>query len=186
MIFDRLFPSTALSCGRKKGVDPLKISLFFRKYKTLIVVLLLSLISLVFLFSSAEENDKKGGDVADFYEYTALLRSELEETLSSLAGVGKCTVFLTFSDSGETVYAYDEDYSFSEDGRSSGNRKYVLLSSRTDGLVLKIYVPSVAGVAVICEGGDSARVKSDVTEILSGTLGISADRISVKKRNVRE
>ena len=95
-------------------------------------------------------------------------------------------MLITFVDSGEWIYACDEDGSTSESGKITESKKYVLISSRSDGLVLKVYTPAVRGIAVICEGGDSARVKSDVTEVLSGTLGITADRISVKKRTVQE
>ena len=116
----------------------------------------------------------------DFTSYSAILRHDLEDLLSDLNGVGKCAVFITFADGGETIYAYDEDRKTNGDDLSE-NKEYVLISSRSQGLVLKVYPPSVLGVAVICQGGDSTRVKNDVTEILSRTLGISADRISVKK-----
>ena len=99
-----------------------------------------------------------------------------------MSGVGKCTVLITFSDGGETVYACDEDLSSSE-GKTDLSTQYVLVSSRSEGIVLKVYSPSVSGVAVICQGGDSSRVKNDITEVLSRTLGISGDRISVKKMN---
>ena len=119
----------------------------------------------------------------DFTSYSSVLRHDLEELLSDLNGVGRCSVFITFADGGETVYAYDEDRK--TDGEDlSENKEYVLISSRSQGLVLKVYPPSVLGVAVICQGGDSTRVKNDVTEILSRTLGISADRISVKQMTV--
>lgn len=138
------------------------------------------------LNSGGDGNAENRDDSADFYNYSNALRSELEEVLSRVDGVGKCMVFLTFSDGGERVYAYDEHSSASSGGQISIDRKYVLIASRSDGLVLKMCVPSVLGVAVVCQGGDSARVKLDVTEILSGTLGISSDRISVKKSNIRE
>ena len=186
MIFSRLFPSTDSVSERKRILDPLKITLIFQKYRTVFFLGFFILLALFFFFSGGGTDEKSADKNIDFYEYSEALRSELESTLSRVSGVGKCTVFLTFSDGGETVYAYDEDYRESEGGTLSGNRTYVLISSRADGLILKVCVPSVAGVAVICEGGDSARVKSDVTEILSGTLGISASRISVKKRSIQE
>ncbi len=115
-------------------------------------------------------------------DYSALLQDELESVLSKMSGVGKCSVFITFADGGETVYACDEDVSSTTE-KVNTDRKYVLVSSRSEGLVLKVYSPMVLGVAVICQGGESTRVKNDVTEVLSRTLGISADCISVKKMN---
>ncbi|MBO5213189.1 MAG: hypothetical protein J6B86_00250 [Clostridia bacterium] len=163
-------------------MDPVKISAFFRKNRWMIILSVLSLILLLVFFNGNETGGKNTVESTNFQSYSATLQKELETTLSQMSGVGKCTVFITFSDEGETVYAYDEDLSTSE-GKTDSDRKYVLISSRSDGLVLKVYSPSVLGIAVICEGGDSARVKSDVTEILSRTLGLTADRIAVKKMN---
>lgn len=148
----------------------------------MIFLCILSLILLLFFLSDRGENPEKSSNVSDLYSYSELLQKDLESTLSSVYGVGRCSVMITFSDGGETVYACDENSSVS-DGKSAADRKYVLISSRSQGLVLKVCSPSVLGVAVICEGGDSTRIKNDVTEILSRTLGISADRIAVKKMN---
>lgn len=163
-------------------MDPIKISTFFRKNRWMIILSVLSLILLLVFFSKNGTSNKNTIESTNFQTYAEVLRKELETTLTKLSGVGKCTVFLTFSDEGETVYACDEDLSTSE-GKIDSDRKYVLISSRSDGLILKVYSPSVLGVAVICEGGDSTRVKNDVTEILSRTLGLTADRIAVKKMN---
>lgn len=148
----------------------------------MIILSVLSLILLLVFFDKNETSKKNTMESTNFQFYSEALRKELETTLTKMSGVGKCTVFLTFSDEGETVYACDEDLTTSE-GKIDSDRKYVLISSRSDGLVLKVYSPSVLGVAVICEGGDSTRVKNDVTELLSRTLGLTADRIAVKKMN---
>lgn len=160
----------------------MKISMFFRKNKLMILISLLSVILLLFFLGNNGKKEENIKATNDFYSYSELLRKDLESTLSGMSGVGKCSVLITFSDAGETVYACDEDLTSSE-GKIDSDRKYVLISSRSQGLILKVHSPSVLGVAVICEGGDSTRVKNDVTEILSRTLGISADRIAVKKMN---
>ncbi len=162
-------------------MDLVKLSTFFRKNKWLILICVLSVILLLFVFSKKQTGKENDGEV-DFQFCSETLQEDLEQTLSEMSGVGKCTVFITYSDGGETVYALDEDTSTS-DGKTDSKSQYVLVSSRSSGLVLKVYCPSVLGVAVICQGGDSTRVKNDVTEVLSRTLGISADRISVKKMN---
>ncbi len=160
----------------------MKISTFFRKNKRIIFITVLSAILLLFFLGNNGKKEENMGNSKDFYAYAELLRKDLESTLSEMSGVGKCSVLITFSDAGEKVYACDEDLSSSE-GKMDSDRKYVLISSRSEGLILKVYSPSVLGVAVICEGGESTRVKNDITEILSRTLGISADRIAVKKMN---
>lgn len=157
----------------------MRIFAWIRENKIRIFALCGAAILLLFLMSSTKTQDEKEEE-ADFYRYSQLLQENLEEMLSSVNGVGKCRVLITFSDTGETVYACDED-SLSTEEKTDLSRKYVLISSRSEGLVLKVYSPSVLGVAVICRGGESSRVKNDVTEVLSRILGIPEDRISVKK-----
>ena len=151
--------------------------MFVRKNKWLILLCVLSLFFLFSCFSSDGDGNASASSQQTLSEYSDALRAELEDTLSRMSGVGKCSVLITFSDDGERVYALDEERS----GTDAERYQYVLVSSRSEGLILKIHTPSVRGVAVICEGGDSTRVKNDVTEVLSHTLGLSADRISVKK-----
>ncbi len=179
MPWKKLFPSRD-SPSSRKTLDVVAISAFFRKNKWLIFLCLLSVILLLFFCSKqGEKTVPESGSTAFCSE---ALRRELEATLSEISGVGKCSVFITYSDGGETVYAMDENASQSN-GKIDSKRQYVLVSSRSSGLVLKVYTPSVQGVAVVCQGGDSTRVKNDVTEVLSRTLGISGERISVKKMN---
>ena len=140
------------------------------------------LLLLATLSGGTDGTEPSGTEVGDLSRYTAVLRTELEGLLSRMDGVGRCTVLVTFSDGGETVYAVDGDRS-EGDGRFSEKQEHVLVSSRSDGLVISVRTPAVAGVAVICDGGDRASVKSDVTEVLSGILGLPSSRISVKKRS---
>ena len=177
MLFDRLLASDRSSSSDRNQTALRRIAVFFRHNKQWLILILASLLLLLFLIPSDQPEEAPS---LDFTSYSSVLRHDLEALLSDLNGVGRCSVFITFSDGGETVYAYDEDRKTDGDDLSE-NKEYVLISSRSQGLVLKVYPPSVLGVAVICQGGDSTRVKNDVTEILSRTLGISADRISVKK-----
>lgn len=177
MLFDRLSALGRSSSSDRNQTALRRIVAFFRHNKQLLILILISLLLLFFLIPSDRPEEEPS---LDFTSYSAILRHDLEDLLSDLNGVGQCAVFITFADGGETIYAYDEDRKTNGDDLSE-NKEYVLISSRSQGLVLKVYPPSVLGVAVICQGGDSTRVKNDVTEILSRTLGISADRISVKK-----
>lgn len=156
---------------------------FVRKNRRILVVLALGIVLLLAIPRSSKDGAREGCAGSELAEYSAHLEQRVGEVLSSVDGVGRCRVFVTFSDTGETVYAEDLDRTDSESGKASEQRSYVLLSSRSSGLVLKVHSPSVRGVAVVCQGGDSARVKNDVTEIVCRTLGISADRVSVKKIN---
>ena len=42
-----------------------------------------------------------------------------------------------------------------------------------------LIIPQVRGVAIVCDGGNSATVRKTLTELVSAALGISTARISV-------
>ena len=181
MLFAKLFPfGDSPSSGRRK--DPANISVWVRKYKWYVILVVLLLVAGSLFLDGNGKKQGRSDATGDLNTYAETLRNELKDLLSGMEGVGKCDVFVTFSDGGETVYACDEELSSSGD-KSDSDRQYVLISSRSEGLVLKVYSPAVRGVAVICQGGDSTRVKNDVTEVLSRILGITPDRIAVKKMN---
>ena len=166
------------------SVDLTRITAFIRKNKYLFLFLFFLLIAASVMMRNGKAETAVDPEF-DFAAYSAELRREAEAALSAMSGVGKCTVVITFSDEGESVYAQDESLSGTAEnaGRSSENREYVLVSSRSDGLLLKVYAPSVRGVAVICEGGDNTKVKNDITEVLCRLLGVSPESVAVKKSN---
>jgi len=181
MLLKKLFRSgDSPSSARNKG-SPVNLALFFRKNRGLMLAILFGAVFLLLLLGGKDESAPEPMGTGNLTEYTRLLREELEDVLSRMEGVGRCTVLITFSDAGETVYAMDSDRTES-DGKLSEKNEYVLISSRSSGLVLSVRSPSVVGVAVICDGGDRSSVKTDVTEVLSDTLGIPPGRIAVKKR----
>ena len=164
----------------RKLPDLATVTAFVRRNKWRLAALLLIPLVIWLLLPSQVPPDESAPS-SDLSDYCRELEQTLEELLSKVEGVGKCRVMITFSDAGQTVYACDESSSGSGDVHTSESRKYVLVSSRSDGLVLKVETPSVCGVAVVCSGGNSTRVKTDVTEILCRTLNLPADRISVKQ-----
>ena len=49
------------------------------------------------------------------------------------------------------------------------------------GLLLKVIEPEIRGVAIVCEGADSANVRQEIVLTVSAVLGISTNRISIAK-----
>ena len=101
------------------------------------------------------KNSERTSEGASLSEYKAQLEEELEDMLSEIEGVGKCSVNVTFSD-GER-YAY------------SGSR------------VISVTPPKVLGVGVVCEGGGSAGVSERITEAVTALFDIRANRVCVMK-----
>ena len=142
-----------------KLLDKLKI-LFKEKYRLIFVVLIAAVGVALVLFSldgtKEEEIEKSSQSLA---EYKAELEKELESACSSIRGVGRCEVIVTFSRGAENTY--------------KGTN---LIESKP---------PEVMGVSVICEGADSDEVRAGIVGMMSSLFSIGTNRVSVMKLNDR-
>ena len=100
----------------------------------------------------------KGEKRAGSADYAGYLENRVRELCLSIDGVGEAEVFLTLCEDPETAAAV-----------SSG----VFGGEKTS-----VY-PSVRGIAVVCMGGDSPRLRETVTRLISAALGIPTNRIRV-------
>lgn len=122
-------------------------------------VLLFALLALgVFLliFSSVPEAEEQA-DTQSLEDYKAQLEQELSEVCSSVSGVGRCKVTVTFERGEERVYK----------GSS----------------LIETKPPKVLGVTVVCKGADSDRVRAEIIAMMSALFDIGTNRIAVMKLN---
>ena len=122
-------------------------------------VLLFALLILgVFLlvFSSAPETEAQE-NTQSLEEYKARLEEELSAVCSSVSGVGRCKVTVTFERGEEKIYK----------GSS----------------VIETRPPKVLGVTVVCKGADSDKVRSEIIDMMSALFDIGTNRIAVLKLN---
>lgn len=107
--------------------------------------------------------------------YARELEQRLGELLCQVEGAGRVKVMLTLAAEGTTVYAKDlQQYA---DG--SGQENHVLLEGDPPALVETVTMPAIRGVAVLCEGGNSARVQQCITQIVDALTGVGASHITV-------
>ena len=111
---------------------------------------------------------------ADTRTYVADLEQRLQDMIEAVEGAGQCRVMVTLSAGEETVYAVD-----TEQGDTSSRSEHVLMGD--DALVERVQTPEIQGVAVLCEGGGEAAVKSTVTELVRALTGVGANHITVTK-----
>jgi hypothetical protein len=96
------------------------------------------------------------GDAPDPHTFdTEELEKSVAELLSSMDGVGRCVVKISFSSGERREY-------------KSGNLVYSEPAK-------------VSGVSVVCEGGANASAVASVKDAISALFGIGANRISVRK-----
>ena len=139
---------TALSV--KTYVEKNKKSVF------IIATFILGILLLVFSSSHFSE-EKAVVENEDLNTYKARLEAELSEVCSSVKGVGRCKVTVTFERGEERVYK----------GSS-------LIESRP---------PKVLGVTVVCKGADSDSVRAEIVDMMSALFDIGTNRIAVLKLN---
>lgn len=109
-------------------------------------------------------------------DYEKALCEQLENVISQIEGVGKVSIMITFEGSASNEYQTDTDTSETEE-----KQKTVIIGNK-EALIKSITNPKVAGVLVVCEGGDSLKVKERVINAVSTVLNISSGRVYVTNR----
>jgi len=118
-------------------------------------------------------------------QYAQDMEKRLSETLACIQGVGRVAVMITLENGPEQLYAQDERHQLtaSETGESAQDDYSYLLVRTADGaqsgLLVKIIQPQIRGVAVICDGGGSAAIRQEITDVVTAVLDISTLRVSV-------
>ena len=97
------------------------------------------------------------------------LEKEIKALCEDVSGVGQVEVMLRLQGGTRVLYATDEKGKPASVG--SGSAEQPLHSS--------ILMPEVAGVAIVCRGGNSPTVQKTLTDLVSTALGIPANRVAV-------
>ena len=131
----------------------------FKKNKKILLVALIALIGILLIFISSRENEDSVPETTGISldEYKERLEGEVASICSSVEGVGKCRVIISFERGEETVYK----------GSS----------------VVEIKPPKVKGVIVACRGADNDNVKAELTDMMTALFDIGSNRVAILKLN---
>lgn len=137
------------------------------------------LLTLSEIFPQKEDESESKADtsqISDSYEED--IERRLTSIVSAINGAGRTQVMVTLDSGDENVYAVKE-----KSNESSLEREYIVIENDSDesGLLLKVIEPEVRGVAIVCDGADSASVRQEIVSTVSAVLGISTNRISIAK-----
>lgn len=135
------------------------------------------LLTLSEIFPQKEDESKaETSQISDSYEED--IERRLTSIVSAINGAGRTQVMVTLDSGDENVYAVKE-----KSNESSLEREYIVIENDSDesGLLLKVIEPEVRGVAIVCDGADSANVRQEIVSTVSAVLGISTNRISIAK-----
>lgn len=132
------------------------LSGMFPKNKKTVIIIGLVVFGLLLSFSFGGERDVESApETLDAYKEK--MENELEKLCSSLDGVGKCTVTLSFSKGAESTYK--------------------------SGKLTETKPPKILGVAVACKGADSPRVRQALSELFTSLFDVPSNRVAILKLN---
>lgn len=108
------------------------------------------------------------------------LEAKLNQVLAAVKGAGAVTVAVTYSESAETVYVFDQEVSgqTSTDGDSS-SEKTSLAAVNDAPVAIKRLQPKVQGVTVVASGAGDPLVKERLYQAVKGLTGINANQIAI-------
>lgn len=161
---------------------PETLTTFFRKYRYVIIVLLIGLILMLLPVNSKDKTQTiTDNDVSRKEQSTAM--EVLADLLSSVQGAGDVQVFLSVSEGEETIYQTDSNVSGMGENGSTQIKTVIVTDSQHNqtGLVRQINPPAYLGAVVVCQGADSPAVRLAITTAVSKITGLGADDICVLK-----
>ena len=109
--------------------------------------------------------------------YQARLESQLAELIGQVEGAGKTTVMITLESGEERIYATD-----TQTGREQSQQTHVLLENGT-ALEETTCLPTVRGVAIVCDGGGDVGVEARITALVCALLDVPSNRVCVEQRS---
>ncbi len=151
-----------------------------------IFIILLLLVSEILTENNTGSVSKENTEVYSS-QYIEKAEKELEVLLENISGAGEVKVMITLENCYENVFAkgYTEKIDNKTDSQKSESKEeYIIVkngSSNEECLVVKVYEPTVKGVAVIAQGAGNTQVKNAITQTVCALFDISTAKVSVEK-----
>ena len=139
------------------------------------------------LLGSSTEVDSSTGESINSEEYIKNTEKELENIIGDIHGAGKVKVMITLESCYENVYATGSNVKTDEEADASKaeyQEEYIVLkngSNNEECLVIKVFEPTVKGVAVVAQGADNPTVKNAILQTVCALFDISSAKVSVEK-----
>ena len=161
-----------------------KFSEFVRKYRFVAIILLAGLLLMCLPGKNKTvETSKSTESEIESAKENLPLDQTLCDILSRIDGAGEVQVLLTLQKGEETVFQTDSHTSVNSDSHSTQIDTVIISGSDKNeyGLVRQINAPVYMGAIVVCQGGDSPKVRLAIVDAVSKVTGLGANQISVLK-----
>ena len=157
-----------------------KIANVIQKYRYGILVLFLGIALMT--IPGKDTEDRRAEPLVEQVPIVSV-ESKLSDILSTVAGAGKTTVFLTEAAGEEMIYQTDDQIR-SDSETAETKTETITVTDRnkdTTGLVRQVIPAQYLGAIVVCQGAENPAVKLAIVDAVSKVTGLGADRISVLK-----
>ena len=126
--------------------------------------------------TASADDVKSGIEELDPSQYSQMLEERIEELCNRVDGVSGAHVIVTLKGGYQAIYAID-----SQSGNTSSKNQTVIIGSGSgEQAILQGYsYPEIAGIGIVCNGGDSYDVKNKIVSLVSSAFNISSNKIFV-------
>ena len=153
------------------------------------IAILIIIFLLISEFLTSDNTEAVSKENTEIYssQYIEKNEKELKALLENISGAGEVKVMITLENCYENVFAtgYKEKYDNKTDSqKSESEEEYIIIkngSNNEECLVVKVYEPTIKGVAVIAQGADNVQVKNAITQTVCALFDISTAKVSVEK-----
>ena len=135
-------------------------------------------------------NNNEGTSV---YEEKVALKTELEEILSNINGVGKVKAMITYSETSKTVPVYNEESSVqdTEETDSEGGTRKIMQTDTKKEVIYEennnektlitqsVISPKIEGAIITAEGANNITVKTNIIQAVSAVTGLPTHKVQV-------
>ncbi|MBQ2893713.1 MAG: hypothetical protein IJE24_06215 [Oscillospiraceae bacterium] len=156
-----------------------KIMGWVRKYRFVLLVLLVGIALMLIPYGRTEETE---ASTAPQTPTQPDISRELSQILSQIDGAGEVSVMLTVRTGTSTVYQTDDTLTTGDSGSERKDTVIVTDENRGQtGLVQHIVYPEYRGAIIVCQGADNVQVRLSIMEAVARITGLGMDKISVLK-----
>ena len=143
---------------------------------------LLALLGIVLMLFSKCGEDKAGEQVAsepsalDPALYAEQIEEKVEALCNKIDGVSSAHAVVTLKGGYRAIYAIDAQY-----GSSVNKSETVLIGSGSSekALLIGYENPEIAGIGIVCSGGDDAYVRAEIISMISAAFDLGSNKIFV-------
>ena len=152
----------------------------FKSKKTLIPLICALVGVLIIILSGINKNEPErvvdSIEELDPSQYAEMLEERIEELCNRVDGVSGTYAVVTLKGGYQAIYAVD-----SQSGSSAIKSQTVVIGSGSDEeAILQGYsYPEIAGIGIVCRGGDSYDTKNKIVSLVSSAFNISSNKIFV-------